>query len=217
MMPVRAAPRAVQGETVTEIQRSVLNVGGNSKQIAIPAHYDGFAHLLLDIDPIGQPDVLCDARELQTRAGNAFDAIYCSHNLEHYFWHDVQRVLRGFWHVLKPGGMAEIRVPDLISVMDRVVNHGVGLNDTLYNSSAGPIAPLDVLYGWRQQIEQSGVDFYAHKTGFSQDSLRSVVRDAGFTSVFDVKTSAGFEAHVLAFKGRPDDYFVQRLKLPLQS
>ena len=45
-------------------QSKVLNVGGNSKAIALPPIFDGYEHLLLDIDPTGKPDLLCDAREL---------------------------------------------------------------------------------------------------------------------------------------------------------
>ena len=46
--------------------KKVLNVGGNNKSIALPPHYAGFEHLLLDIDPAGSPDIVCDARELTT-------------------------------------------------------------------------------------------------------------------------------------------------------
>src|SRR6266446_7887238 len=45
-------------------------------------------------------------------AASQFDAVYCSHNLEHYYRHDGATVLRGFLHVLKPDGFAEIKVPD---------------------------------------------------------------------------------------------------------
>src|SRR5438093_11913770 len=87
----------------------VLNVGGNSKAIPIPAHYATWNHLLLDIDPRGDPDVLCDARELDSLEAEQYEAVYCSHNLEHYYKHDGAKVLKGFLHVLKPQGFAEIR------------------------------------------------------------------------------------------------------------
>ena len=98
-------------------QPKVLNVGGNSKAIALPPIFDGYEHLLLDIDPTGKPDLLCDARELTSTPAAQYDAVYCSHNLEHYFRHDVPRVLAGFIHVLKPQGFAFIRVPDIQEVM----------------------------------------------------------------------------------------------------
>lgn len=89
-------------DTMTvQTARSVLNVGGNSKAIPLPPQYAGFEHLLLDIDPTGKPDVVCDARALTTLAPGRFDAVYCSHNLEHYLGHEVAYVLAGFLHVLK--------------------------------------------------------------------------------------------------------------------
>jgi hypothetical protein len=44
--------------------RRVLNVGGNTKDIPLPENYRGWENVLLDIDPRGKPDVLCDARSL---------------------------------------------------------------------------------------------------------------------------------------------------------
>ena len=64
--------------------KRVLNVGGASKAIPIPQHYAGWEHVLLDVDPNQEPDIVCDARELVELPAGGFDAIYCSHNLEHY-------------------------------------------------------------------------------------------------------------------------------------
>lgn len=36
--------------------------GDGSKAISIPAQYNGWNQLLLDIDPKAKPDVVCDAR-----------------------------------------------------------------------------------------------------------------------------------------------------------
>ena len=183
----------------------VLNVGGGGKQIPIPEHYAGWNHLLLDIDPRGQPDIVCDARELTKLDGAQFDAIYCSHNLEHYYRHDGARVLQGFLHVLKPDGFAEIRVPDVQSVMRRVVANAMDIEDTLYVSAAGPISVRDVLYGFGKQIESSGVDFYAHKTGFTPKSLKAFLDEAGFRDVRLTERDEAFEVRALAFKGQPTE------------
>ena len=120
-------------------QPKVLNVGGNSKAIALPPIFDGYEHLLLDIDPTGKPDLLCDARELTSTPAAQYDAVYCSHNLEHYFRHDVPRVLAGFIHVLKPQGFAFIRVPDIQEVMRIAVERRLEPDDVLYQSASGPI------------------------------------------------------------------------------
>jgi SAM-dependent methyltransferase len=183
--------------------RSVLNVGGNTKEIPIPGHYSGWDHVLLDIDPKGLPDIVCDARNLESLPPARFDAVYCSHNLEHYYRHDGLKVLRGFLHVLKADGFAEIRVPDVRSVMARCVRDGLDVDDVLYVSAAGPIAVRDVLYGWSAQIEKSGVDFFAHKTGFTAKSLTAALDGAGFGHVFVSENPDAFEVSALAFKRAP--------------
>jgi SAM-dependent methyltransferase len=184
-------------------QRSVLNVGGNSKAIAIPAYFDGWQHVLLDIDPTGNPDIVCDARKLSTLAPAQFDAVYCSHNLEHYYKHDAMAVVRGFLHVLKADGFVEIRVPDMESVMKTVTERDLDIEDILYTSPAGPMTVRDVIYGWSVEIERSGMDFFAHKTGFTATSLRSVLLQAGFVNVLPFVAKESFELRALAFKGEP--------------
>jgi len=178
----------------------VLNVGGGDRAIPIPSQYDGWAQVLLDIDARGNPDICCDARTLTTLEPAQFDAIYCSHNLEHYYRHDAMKVLSGFRHVLKPSGFAEIRVPDIQSVIRHVMNTGMDLGDDLYQSPAGPIAAIDVLYGLGREIEQSGRDYYAHKNGFTPKLLRSMLETAGFASVRIVEIPEIFELRAIAFQ-----------------
>jgi ubiquinone/menaquinone biosynthesis C-methylase UbiE len=182
--------------------KRVLNVGGNNKAIPLPPQYADFEHLLLDIDPNGSPDIVCDARNLITLKADQFDAVYCSHNLEHYFRHDVPKVLTGFLHVLKDGGFAQIKVPDISEVMRITVEQGLDIDDVLYESSAGPIMVLDVLYGYSNEIERSEHDFFAHKTGFTQKSLLSVLQKCGFSKIYSGVGNLEIEA--LAFKGVPD-------------
>ena len=194
---------------------TLLNVGGNNKSIALPDHFQSYEHLLLDIDPTVKPDVLCDARELSTLASGQFDAIYCSHNLEHYYRHDVPKVLAGFLHVLKPSGCVHIRVPDLIDVMKSTLDRKLDLDSVLYTSPAGPIDVLDVIYGWGEQIARSGVDFYAHKTGFSESLLTRVLKAAGFKSIY--VASGGLEISALAFVGQPSSEQRAHFGLPPQG
>jgi SAM-dependent methyltransferase len=178
----------------------VLNVGGGSKSIAIPSHYDGWEHLLLDVDPRGKPDIVCDARNLMSLPASQFDAVYCSHNLEHYYRHDAMKVLDGFRHVLKSDGFAEIRVPDLQAVIARVTASGMDLGDVLYQSLAGPITVLDVIYGLGREIESSGQDFYAHKSGFTPKLLRETLERAGFVAVYVFVAPEIFETRAIALK-----------------
>ena len=192
--------------------RKFLNVGGANKQIAVPSQYHGWQHVLLDIDPRGSPDVVCDARELRTLPAGEYDAVYCSHNLEHYYPHDVPRVLAGFRHVLKPDGFLHLRVPDVAAVMRVVVEKNLDIGDVLYNSDAGPITAHDVLYGLGREIRSSGSDFYAHKTGFTTKSLSAALAAAGFGRVF--VQGGDLELQALAFSEQPSPYAAVLFGLP---
>ena len=186
--------------------RKVLNVGGNSKAIPLPSQYEGFEHLLLDIDPKGAPDVVCDARNMADELEpGQFDAVYCSHNLEHYYEHDVTRVLDGFIHVLKLEGFAHIRVPDIGGLIKLLAEKDLDIEDVIYRTRQNvPIRALDMLYGWQRQIRTSGVEYFAHKTGFTRQSLVRVLRNAGFTHVYH--KAANLELTAIAFLEEPDQF-----------
>lgn len=182
----------------------VLNVGGGSKDIKLPPQYDGWEAIYLDIDPACKPDIICDARELTTLAIKEYvDAVYCSHNLEHFYRHDVPRVLAGFMHVLKPDGFAQVMVPDIHGLMQATLERELDIDDVLYHSAAGPVRPLDMLYGLQSEIEKSGRDYYQHKTGFTLKSLTAALVRAGFGDIYG--RAINLEVFCLAFKTKPND------------
>ncbi len=193
--------------------RKVLNVGGNNKAIPLPSQYDGWDHVLLDIDPTGNPDVLCDARELKSLAPKQYDSVYCSHNLEHYYHHDVAKVLAGFIHVLKEDGFVFVRVPDMKAIMKMAVERDLDMDDPLLQAPEGYLSVRDIIYGWGEKIEQSGCDFFAHKTGFSQNSLFSALQSAGFPLIF-IDPMNGFELYSVAFKTHLTEYTAKLFGLP---
>jgi SAM-dependent methyltransferase len=177
---------------------AVLDVGSGSREIPLPLHYAGWRRYLLDVNPATGPDIVLDARELAQLGAARFDGVYCSHNLEHYYAHEVKRILGGFLHVLKPGGFVEIRVPDLAAVARRISQPGNELDDVLYTSPAGPITARDVIYGLERWIEKSGEGFFAHKTGFTQGTLGRALRDAGFADVHWLEALGEFELRAVA-------------------
>jgi hypothetical protein len=162
------------------MSKSVLNVGAGRADAALPPYYHGWKNVRLDVDPRHDPDVLLDARQLDTLPPALYDAVLCSHNLEHYHRHEAAKVVRGMLHVLKPDGFAEVRVPDLAVVMRRVVEKNLDIDDVLYTATAGPILVRDVLYGYHVEIEASQNDFYGHKTGFTPRSLWKFFLSNGF-------------------------------------
>ncbi len=155
----------------------------------------------LDIDPRVKPEICCDAREMTLHvAKNSYDAVFCSHNLEHYYHHDVSSVLSGMFYILKSGGFVEIRVPDIFAAIALMQKRDADIEDILYMSPGGPIATLDVIYGWRLEIARSSQPWYAHKTAFTPKSLHRVLVAAGFNPVEIYKCEEIFELQAIAYK-----------------
>jgi hypothetical protein len=193
--------------------RKVLNVGGNNKFIPLPPVYSGWEHILLDIDPLGAPDIIGDARNLETLPAKEYDAVYCSHNLEHFYNHEAPKILHGFLHVLKDDGFVHICVPDLKELMCKVVQNNLDMDDILYHAPAGtPVLVRDVIYGWEAQMRKSGNDFYSHKNGFTPLSLRKILHQTGFLHVY--VGNRNLEVTGIAFKNSPSGYYKRLLDLP---
>lgn len=134
----------------------------------------------LDIDASVNPDIVGTMTDMSAVADASVDAVFSSHNIEHLYPHDVPLALAEFRRVLKPGGFAVITCPDLQSVCALVAEDK--LTEPAYTSPAGPIAPLDILYGHRPQMARGNL-FMAHRCGFTQKVLAGTLQAAGFASV----------------------------------
>jgi len=134
----------------------------------------------LDIDPCVQPDVIGTMTDLSAVASESVDAIFSSHNIEHLYPHEVPLALAEFLRVLKPDGFFVVTCPDLQSVCALVAQDR--LIDAAYTSPAGPIAPLDILYGHRPQMARGNL-YMAHRCGFTQKVLGATLSACGFRAV----------------------------------
>ena len=56
------------------------------------------------------------------------------------------------------------------------------LTDAAYDSPAGPIAPLDIIYGYRPSMSKGNL-YMAHRCGFTQKVLDGTLRSCGFQMV----------------------------------
>ena len=173
----------------------VLNVGGGCSDM--PAKYAQHTVLKLDIDPGTNPDICADAKNMGTLEPRQFDAVYCSHMLEHFYIHDVPSVLKGMKHVLRVGGFIEVHVPDLLVLAKAMAQHEP--DDVWYESRSGPITYHDVMYGHGGCIAAGNL-FYAHKCGFSAKSLGNAVFSAGFNKVEVYQVDNGTNLMVYGIK-----------------
>lgn len=181
--------------------KRVLNVGGGQTKAQLDHKYIGMSQFILDIDPRVNPEICCDALDMATKIKRAsFDAVFCAHNLEHYYHHHVPVVLSGMFYVLKSGGFVEIRVPDILAAIDRMKMLDRDLEDALYVAPGGPIATIDVIYGWRQEIARSQQPWYAHKTAFTPKSLHKALATAGFINLEVYKCPDIFELQIIGYK-----------------
>jgi len=174
----------------------VLDVGGGPED-RLPELYKDWEHLRLDIDPKCNPDICMDARDLPVE-GQKFDAIYCSHNLEHFHRHDAIKVLRGFAKSLTDEGYAHIFVPDVGEVMRQFVHGGMDIESVLYEVAVGPVTVHDVLYGWGLSL-LGGNEFMAHKTGFTRELLGRFLGTAGFKMMRSMEHKGRYEIEVFAY------------------
>ncbi|GGO35595.1 generic methyltransferase [Gemmobacter aquaticus] len=172
-------------EDISMTAPTLYNLGSGPRRLfdllPDPSAFTGWREVRVDLDPGCRPDILSDLTDLsQAIPDGSADLIYCSHVVEHFFDHDVPRVLQEFARILRPDGAAIVRVPDLAGVM-QAFDEG-DLERPLYHSPSGPISALDVIFGHRRSIS-AGNHYMAHRTGFTQASLARRMLDAGFEEV----------------------------------
>jgi predicted SAM-dependent methyltransferase len=126
-------------------------------------HIPGFVH----IDAVDYPHVdhVATIDNLSFIPNDSIELIYNCHVLEHFKRKEVERVLREWLRVLKPGGVLRVSVPDFAKLsdvyqlhkkLDMVVGALFGRQDYLYN---------------------------IHYNVFDFDSLSNVLQSSGFNNV----------------------------------
>jgi hypothetical protein len=141
---------------------------------------DDWQEIRLDIDPDARPDIVGTMTNMESVGDESVDAIFSSHNIEHLYAHEVPIACSEFMRVLKKDGFLLVTCPDLESVCSLIVQDK--LTDEAYHSAAGPIAPIDILFGHRPSIA-AGNHFMAHKCGFTEKVLTGTLLTAGFKSI----------------------------------
>lgn len=169
---------------IAEALRTVLHVGcGAADPSKLPPAFfapGAWREVRLDIDAGVAPDIIASITEMGMVADASVDAVWSAHNLEHLFAHEVPLALAEFRRVLRPGGFALVTVPDLQRAAELVAQDR--LDEPAYLSPAGPIAPLDMLFGHGAAIA-AGNHFMAHRTGFTARTLEVALHRAGFATV----------------------------------
>lgn len=171
--------------------KNLLHVGCGGHHI-INTHgfnQDEWNEIRLDINPAMKPDYIASITDMREVPDASIDCVYSSHNLEHLYPHEVPKALAEFRRVLRDDGYALIITPDIQEVALMVAEGEI--LDTAYQSSAGPITPLDIMYGHRPSLANGNL-FMAHHTAFTRESLwrevseyfsDALLKSSGFTLV----------------------------------
>jgi len=176
-----------------------LHVGcGQKRKDRTTKALSSWNELRFDIDESVQPDLVGTMTDMSSVSSESVDAVFSSHNIEHLYPHEVPVALSEFLRVLKPDGFAVITCPDLQAVCALVAEDK--LTEPAYTSPAGPIAPLDILYGHRPPMARGNL-YMAHRCGFTEKVLSGTLQSSGFKRVASMKRgSPYFDLWALATK-----------------
>jgi predicted SAM-dependent methyltransferase len=186
-------------------QGTFLHVGCGFKRIdRTPFAGRDWREIRLDINPEVKPDLVGSLTDLSAVTAGSMDAVYSSHNIEHLYPHEVPAALSEFRRVLRPGGLALITCPDLQAVAALVAEDR--LTEPAYVSPAGPITPIDMIYGHRNAMAEGNL-YMAHRCGFTEKVLKATVGGAGFAQAVSLRRPDRFDLWLLATvePWEPDD------------
>lgn len=133
----------------------------------------------IDWEASHNPDLVLNCLELHDHFGdNSVDAVYGCHTLEHYKYpDDAISLINQCHHVLKPGGILRMAVPDL-----ELAAKAYALGDDL-KFIYGP----DFKGYYKHDLPAERFHFFMtaweHKIVYDFQLLSQLMKDAGFTSV----------------------------------
>jgi len=191
--------------------KTLLHVGCGASRIrqTTPGFNDGsWSEIRIDINALNQPDIIGSMTDMSAVTSNSMDAIFSSHNIEHLYPHEVPLALDEFHRVLGSQGFCVITCPDIQSVCALVAQDK--LLDPAYISPAGPIAPIDILFGHRQSLAQGNL-FMAHRTGFTEKTLSTTLKNSGFKTVATMNRPQYFDLWGIASKSPTSEAQIQEL------
>ncbi|MDR1360420.1 MAG: class I SAM-dependent methyltransferase [Deltaproteobacteria bacterium] len=150
-------------------------------------------------------DSFPDMREVED---NSFDAVYTAHSLERLYPHQAMAALGNCRRVLKEDGYLVVICADIQEACAMASQDG--LLETAYESPAGPVTPLDILYGFRPALAAGRLDLACH-CGFTAKVLMSSLAQSGFGTVWASKNSKTFSMAALATKPKRSKAYLMEL------
>ena len=193
--------------------KSFLNVGcGPVDSPKIRGFDNGdWKEIRLDIDEGVNPDIVGTLTDMKLVETASVDAVHSAYNIDHIYPHEVPIALAEFYRVLKEDGIVYIRCPDIQLISGAVINDQ--LLEALYESPAGPISPIDIIYGNRQEIVE-GNEYMAKKCGFTYSVLNMAFWEAGFKTRYGGRNQDTYELSLIAFKQEKSEEEIKKIANP---
>ena len=195
--------------------KTFLNVGCGPKSESKIRGFDNddWKEIRLDIDEGVNPDIVGTLTDMKLVETGSVNAVHSAYNLDHIYPHEVPVALNEFYRVLGDDGIVFVRCPDIQTVCEAIAKDK--LLEPLYESPIGPICPIDILFGNRQQVS-SGNIYMAKKVGFTYTVLNQTFSEAGFQSRYGGRMPAnGGELAIVAFKHRLSEEEIKKIADPI--
>ena len=194
--------------------KTLLNVGCGYTNKSDLKGFDNedWTEIRLDIDMSVKPDLIGTLIDMKLVKTASVDAIYSAYTIDHIYPHEVPIALGEFYRVLKEDGIAVIRCPDIQKICEVVALDK--LLEPLYESPAGSIYPIDIMFGNRNEIA-SGNEYMAKKGGFTYSVLDAAFSQAGFEARYGGRMPLnGGELALVAFKQKKPDEEIKNIATP---
>ena len=176
-----------------DVHRVVAHMGAGQATVHPYFLGDQWREIRVDISAANRPDIVADMVSVRQHLADAsVDAVYSAHSLEHLPLAEAARALRAFWHILKPGGVLLVTVPDTQAALSLVLSGGA--EAPAYHLSADgskPVTPIDLLFGDQRSIAL-GNRWMQHRMGWTEATLRDALLAAGYA---EVQTLREFAKH----------------------
>ena len=172
---------------------------------------DDWKEIRLDIDEGVNPDIVGTLTDMKLVETASVDAVHSAYNIDHIYPHEVPIALAEFYRVLKEDGIVYVRCPDIQLISEAVINDQ--LLEALYESPAGPISPIDIIYGNRQEIVE-GNEYMAKKCGFTYSVLNMAFWEAGFKTRYGGRNQDTYELSLIAFKQEKSEEEIKKIANP---
>ncbi|MDL2316949.1 methyltransferase domain-containing protein [Desulfovibrio sp. OttesenSCG-928-A18] len=177
---------------------------GNNDKTRTTREFDqgDWEEVRMDVSEEARPDVIASLLDMPMVPDAYFDAVFTAHSLERMYPHQVGSALANIMRVLKHDGYLVVTAADIQAACALVAEDK--LLEPAYDSPAGPVAPLDILYGFRPALA-AGYERHACKCGFTSRALTGTLAQAGFVSLWSARNPDTFTLVSLATKAQKSE------------